>query len=85
MKSINQILLQAVMILLFITFISVVLSATGAVLENALLAKFWYLAYFGIVMALVTLTLMCLIYFLNLGLGNYRKLNHSETKYRVDL
>jgi hypothetical protein len=78
MKGINQILLQIVMILLFFTFISVALSAMGTVFEYMLLVKFWYLAFFGIIMIAVTLTLMCLIYILDQSISNYRKLDRDE-------
>jgi hypothetical protein len=50
-----------------------------------LLVKFWYLAFFGIIMIAVTLTLMCLIYILDQGVSNYRKLDQDERKYGIDL
>lgn len=80
MKGINQFLLQVVMILLFFTFVSVVLSTTGAVLENTFLAKFWYLAFFGVMMTLVTLTLMCLIYLLNLGISKHQQQSEAGSE-----
>jgi uncharacterized membrane protein len=82
MIGINQILLQILMILLFFTFVSVALSTTGTVLENALLVKFWVLALYGFMMIMVTLALMCLIYLMNLGISNYQQ--QSETRPERD-
>jgi uncharacterized membrane protein len=78
MKGINQILLQILMILLFFTFVSVALSTTGTVLENALLVKFWVLALYGFMMIMVTLALMCLIYLMNLGISNYQQQSEAR-------
>ena len=85
MKGVNQFLIQVVMVLLFFTFASVSISTLGAVIDSVYLTKFWYLAFFSLIMIIVTLALVILMYVLNQGIKSYRNSQHTRGRYGVEL
>lgn len=85
MKSTSQFLKKTIGISFSVTFVSLSVSAWGAVIENSHMANFWYLAFCGILMLAAASALISVMFVLKSGIEWYRRLLHTWVGYPVDI